>query len=109
MAFAGDVLIMRKRSQDVNEVFTSLVEQIKKVGLQIKKTEFMIISREPYNENKYVKLWYMYSFYFNQQCRIHIFYFNNIYVIITPRFNTFVSYSGSSKLYFAKFTYLLYY
>jgi len=37
MAFAGDVLIMRKRLQDVNEVFTSLVEQKKKMGLQIKK------------------------------------------------------------------------
>jgi len=59
MAFADDVFIVGKRLQNVKEVFTSLVEQINKMGLQTnKKTEFVIISREPYNENEYVKLWY---------------------------------------------------
>jgi hypothetical protein len=60
MAFADDVLTLRKRLQDVKEAFTSLVEQINKMGLQInKKTEFMLISREPDNENEHVKLWYI--------------------------------------------------
>jgi hypothetical protein len=38
-------------------------------------------------------------FHFNQQCTICIFYFNNIYVIITPKwFDTFISSFGSSKV-----------
>ena len=55
MAYADDVLIMGKSLQDVKEVFSSLVEQINRMRLQINKRQFMI-SREPYNENKYVKL-----------------------------------------------------
>jgi len=38
-------------------------------------------------------------FYFNQQCKICICYFNNIYIVITPTcVDTFVSSSGSSKV-----------
>jgi len=45
MAYVGDVLIMGGRFQDV-AVFTSLVKQTNKMGLEIngKKTKFMIVS-----------------------------------------------------------------
>ena len=44
-----------------------------------------------------------YSFYFHQQCTIYVFHLNNIYVIIIPTcFDTFVTSSGSPKLYFAE-------
>jgi len=35
MAHAGDVTIMRRRLQDVKEVFVSLVEQNSKMGLEV--------------------------------------------------------------------------
>lgn len=51
-----------RRLKDV-EVFTSLVEQTNKLGLEIhgKKTKFMIVSWKPYDENEYVKL-FTYNF-----------------------------------------------
>jgi hypothetical protein len=47
-----------RRLQDIEEGFTSLVEQTNKMGLQIheKKTQFMRVSQKPYNENEHVKL-----------------------------------------------------
>ena len=39
MAFADDVFIVGKRLQNVKEVFTSLVEQINKMGLQTNKKQ----------------------------------------------------------------------
>ena len=58
MAHVAGVVITRRRLHDVKEVFTSLVEQTKKMGLEINniKTKFMIASRKPYNGNEYVKL-----------------------------------------------------
>ena len=58
MAYADDVVIMGRRLQDVNEVFTSLVQQTNKMRLEIneKKTKFMIVSQKPYSEDAYVKL-----------------------------------------------------
>jgi hypothetical protein len=52
------VIVTGRRLQDVKEVFTSLVEQTNKMGLEIDKkiAKFMIVSRKPYNENEYVKL-----------------------------------------------------
>jgi hypothetical protein len=57
MAYADDVVGMGRRLQDVEEVFTSLIEQTNKMGLEtnLKKTKFVIVSRKPYNENVYVK------------------------------------------------------
>ena len=57
MAYADDVVIMGRRLQDVEEVFTSLVEQTNKIGLEInaKKKKIVMVSRMPYNENQYVK------------------------------------------------------
>ena len=41
----------------------------------------------------------IYSFYLNQQCEIYIFYFNNIYITITPTcFDTLNHPQGVSKL-----------
>ena len=37
MAYADDVIIMGRRWQDVKEVFTSLVEQTNKKGLEVNK------------------------------------------------------------------------
>ena len=53
----ADVVIMGRRLKD-DEVFTSLIEQTNKLGLEIhgKKTKFMIVSWKPYGENEYVKL-----------------------------------------------------
>jgi hypothetical protein len=50
MAYADNV-IMGRRLQDV-EVFTSLVEQTNKMGLETneKKTTFVIVSQKPYND-----------------------------------------------------------
>ena len=47
MAYTDDVGIMGRRLQDVEEVFTSLVEETNKMGLEEKenKTKFMIASR----------------------------------------------------------------
>ena len=39
MANADDVLIMGKSLQDVKEVFTSMVEQINGMGLQLNKKD----------------------------------------------------------------------
>jgi len=58
MAYAAGVVITRRRLQGVKEVFAPLVEQTKKMGLEINniKTKFMIVSRKPYNGNEQVKL-----------------------------------------------------
>jgi hypothetical protein len=58
MSYADDVVIMGRRLQDVKEVFTSLIEQADKMGLEIneKKTKFMTASRKPYNKNENVKM-----------------------------------------------------
>jgi hypothetical protein len=44
--------------QDAEGVFTSLVGQRDKMGLEIngKKTKFLIASQKPYNKNEYIKL-----------------------------------------------------
>jgi hypothetical protein len=57
MACAGDVVIMGRRLQDVEEVFITLVEEANKMVLEIngEKTKFIIVSRKPYNEHEYVK------------------------------------------------------
>jgi hypothetical protein len=57
-AYADDVVITRRRLQNVEEVFTSLIEKTNKMGLEVneKKIKFMIVSQKPYNENEYVKL-----------------------------------------------------
>jgi len=39
VAEADDVVIMGRRLQDVEEVFTSLVKQINKMGFEIKKIQ----------------------------------------------------------------------
>ena len=58
MAYTDDVGIMGRRLEDDEEVFTLLVEETNKMGLEIKgsKTKVMIESRKPYNENEYIKL-----------------------------------------------------
>jgi len=58
MAYAARVVITHRRLQDVKEVFASLVEQTKKMALEINntKTKFLIISCKPYNGNEDVKL-----------------------------------------------------
>ena len=58
MAYVAGVIITRRRLQDVKEVFASLVQQTKKMRLEINniKTKFIILSRKPYNGNEYVKL-----------------------------------------------------
>jgi hypothetical protein len=57
MTYADNVIIMERRLQDA-KVFTSLVRQTDKMGLEIneEKTKFMIVSQKPYLENEYVKL-----------------------------------------------------
>jgi len=52
--YADDVVIMRRKLQDAEEVFTSKVEQTNKMRLKIngKMSQFMIPSRKPYNENE---------------------------------------------------------
>ena len=39
MAYADDVVITERRLQDVEEVFTSLVEQINSMGLEINEKD----------------------------------------------------------------------
>lgn len=59
MAYDNDVVIMRRRLQDVKEVFTSpLVKQTSTMRLNINKTKtkFMIVSWKHYSRNEYVKL-----------------------------------------------------
>jgi len=57
VAFSDDVGFIGRRLKDVEEVFTLLVEETNKMGLEIKgnKIKLMIASRKPYNENEYVK------------------------------------------------------
>jgi len=57
IAYVADMLFVGRRLQD-DEVFTSLVEKTNKMGLEIngKKTKFVIVSRQPYHENEFVKL-----------------------------------------------------
>jgi len=57
MAYAGDVVFMGRILQG-DEVFTSLVEQTNKMGMEInkKKLTFVVVSRQPYNENEFIKL-----------------------------------------------------
>jgi hypothetical protein len=54
-AYADNVIIMGKRLQDV-KVFTSLVRQRDKMGLEINKEKTKFISQKPYHENEHVKL-----------------------------------------------------
>jgi hypothetical protein len=56
MAYADDV-IMRRRIQDVKEMFTALVEQARKLGLEIneRKTTFMTVSRRPFQETQHIE------------------------------------------------------
>jgi len=58
MAYADDVVIVGRRLQDLNEVFTSLVEQTNKMGLEIyeKKMLHMIVSSKLFKENECVKI-----------------------------------------------------
>jgi hypothetical protein len=58
MAYADDVVIIGRRLQDLKEVFTSLVEQMNKMGLEIyeKKTQCMIVSSKLFKENECVKI-----------------------------------------------------
>jgi Tfp pilus assembly PilM family ATPase len=55
MAYAGDVIVMGRKLQDAEEVFTSLVKQTNKMELEIneKKTKFMVVSQKPCNEYEY--------------------------------------------------------
>jgi len=57
MAYIYDVVIMRRRLQDVEEIFTQPDKQRNKTGLEIngKKTTFMIVARKPDNDNEYDK------------------------------------------------------
>ena len=61
MAYAHDVIMVR-RLQDAEEVFTSLEEQTNKTGLEINEkkkhthTNVMIVTQKSYNENAYEKL-----------------------------------------------------
>jgi hypothetical protein len=47
MAYADDVVIMGRRLKDVEEVFTSLVEQTNKMGLE--NSNSSIMAREFFN------------------------------------------------------------
>ena len=53
----ADVLVIMGLRLYVGEVFTSLLEQTNKMGLEIyiKKGKFMTVSRKPYNEIEHVK------------------------------------------------------
>ena len=56
MAHAYDVTIMRRRLQDIKEVFIWLVEQTSKMGLEVnKKDKIYDHITQTYNENAYVK------------------------------------------------------
>jgi len=58
MAYADDVFIMGRRLQDLKEVFTSLVEQTSKMGLEMceKKTQCMIVSSRLFKKNECAKI-----------------------------------------------------
>jgi hypothetical protein len=58
MAYAVGVLIMGIKLQNVEEIYTSLVEQnIRwKYKINAKKTKFIILSRKLNTENRYVQL-----------------------------------------------------
>jgi hypothetical protein len=58
MAYADDVFIMGRRLQDLKEVFTSLVEQTNKMGLEMceKKTQCMIVSSRLFKKNECAKI-----------------------------------------------------
>jgi hypothetical protein len=60
-----NVIVMGRKLQDGEVVFTSLVKQTNKMKLEIneKKTKFMIVLQKPYNENEYLQL-STYKFYF---------------------------------------------
>jgi hypothetical protein len=54
MTHDDDVVIMGRKLQDAEEIFTSLVEQTNKMRLKIngRKSQFMTPSRKPHNENE---------------------------------------------------------
>jgi len=58
MTYADDVVIMGRRLQNFDGVFTSLVENKNKIRLEMneKYTKFAIISRKLDNENEYENL-----------------------------------------------------
>ena len=58
MADAVGVVITGTRLKDAAEVFTSLIEQSNKMGLEMneRKAKCMIMSGRPYNENGHVEL-----------------------------------------------------
>jgi len=53
-----NVIVMGRKLQDGEEVFTSLGKQTNKLELEIneKKAKFMIVLQKPYNENEYLQL-----------------------------------------------------
>jgi len=55
MAYPDDVVIMGRRLQNFEGVFTSLVENTNKMGLEIneKYTKFAVVSRKPDSETEY--------------------------------------------------------
>ena len=57
-ACADYVVIMGRRLQDSEEVFTLPVEQTSKMGLEIneKRQNLLLDHRKPHNENEYVKV-----------------------------------------------------
>ena len=56
MALIYDVVITGRRLQDVEEVFTRLVKQTNKMGLEINGKKTFMIAWKPYSDNEYVKL-----------------------------------------------------
>ena len=57
MGYADDVVFMGRKLQDVEEVFTSLVEQTNETGLgKMKNKTFNIVSWKPCSENENVTL-----------------------------------------------------
>jgi len=61
MAYADDVFIMGRRLKNFEEVFTSLVENTNKMGLEIneKYINLAVVSRKADNENEYKNLAHM--------------------------------------------------
>jgi len=53
-----NVIVMGRKLQDGEEVFTSLVKETNKIKLEIseKKTKFFIVLQKPYNENEFLQL-----------------------------------------------------
>jgi len=62
MAYADDVVIMGGILQDVEELFTSLVELTNKMRFEINdiKTKFMLVSQKPCNECEYTDAVYFF-------------------------------------------------